>query len=281
MAQKSNIAPRVYNASDRPAFTLVELLVVIGIIALLIGILLPALNKARESANTTACLSNLRQIVQACNIYTSENSGYTVPCGNMDGSWWSTILVDGKYIISPDGTGHGPQYKGNVYFCPSGNLDLFPPNLTSNTTVPASRTDENNCMGFRYQSPSTGVNIDCWYGINASEGASTSTGCPLHRLQATTDVLVPMTAVKASSDMVMFFDGLIYHHTEVNANRVSARHNRKTMTNIAFFDGHAQTYRTADLPGGAGVAAVSDFAIANLKAKYSAPAPMWLLEQQY
>ncbi len=57
------------------AFTLVELLVVIGIIALLVSILLPVLNSARRSAQTTQCLSNIRQLVTASILYANENHG--------------------------------------------------------------------------------------------------------------------------------------------------------------------------------------------------------------
>lgn len=66
----------------RKGFTLVELLVVIGIIAVLIGILLPALNKARRASRTTACLSNVRQLAMAEIQYVQDNKGKFSPYYN-------------------------------------------------------------------------------------------------------------------------------------------------------------------------------------------------------
>src|SRR5687767_2702411 len=59
----------------RKAFTLVELLVVIGIIAVLIAVLMPALNRARMSADLVKCQANFRQVHAAISMYAGENKG--------------------------------------------------------------------------------------------------------------------------------------------------------------------------------------------------------------
>ena len=59
--------------SVKRAFTLVELLVVVGIIAILIAILMPALKRARDQANRIACQNNVRQLLIGCQMYVNEN----------------------------------------------------------------------------------------------------------------------------------------------------------------------------------------------------------------
>jgi len=96
------------------AFTLVELLVVIGIIALLIGILMPALAKARQSAQSVQCLSNLRQQGQAVVMYANNNRGYLPQC-----------LGNALYRFSQSTAEQlSRTLKGNtaIFYCPSNEL---------------------------------------------------------------------------------------------------------------------------------------------------------------
>ncbi len=79
------------NSQRRGAFTLVELLVVIGIIALLISVLLPALTKARQQANLIYCQANLRAIGQLFQQYVTEHKGYTPYVGDQSAGNYTTF----------------------------------------------------------------------------------------------------------------------------------------------------------------------------------------------
>src|SRR5688500_1835353 len=88
------------------AFTLVELLVVIGIIAILIGILLPSLSRVRESANTVKCAANLRAIGQGVAVYIANNRG-ALPAAVV----FSGMKLAGGQQYGPGGT----QAAGDIW----------------------------------------------------------------------------------------------------------------------------------------------------------------------
>ena len=95
-------------------FTLIELLVVIAIIAILAAMLLPALGKVKETSKTSTCLSNLKQVMLAGNMYANDMGGYLplssyTKAGETGATRWTDALEEFKYLSK----------DSNVQVCPS------------------------------------------------------------------------------------------------------------------------------------------------------------------
>lgn len=153
---------RVQGRIVRLGFTLVELLVVIGIIAVLIAMLLPSLNRAREQANLIKCMSGARQVFFSLEMYCNDNKDFyptrpqntSLPIwqriADPNGYTWVKQLIDGKYLNGQLQTNRGGcPYGPNPWDAtPAFQFDYWPLDSNGGDYYTVTTDPRSVCYGF-------------------------------------------------------------------------------------------------------------------------------------
>lgn len=239
-------------------FTLVELLVVIGIIALLIAVLLPALNSARQSAVSVSCLSNLRQVGTALQNYITTNDGWLPPyVGGPFSEGDSATLSDGitytefrrHHLLTSwfkTGTSIGGARKGDGFLGPF---------LGTGKT-----NDTRGILGCPAFTEDRAVAVLLDLGTPYTVDTYRASSYALNLMDVTTGPnifgSISASKVKPSTKIVVMADGpglpspYVYGPARVSIKdslfTPSPRHKGKTF-NAVFLDGHAESGKLVDL----------------------------------